>query len=167
MKIHKAENGFTLVLSLILLVILAGIAVSALNTTKANLNIAANTQVQRELLAANQRAIDYVIGEKFFDTTDWTSGVDSIEVLIDEDGDSSTTTKHKVIIFRPQCLHKVDAEVIESSAGIELASGSANEIVDLNIRATVEDPYLGGGKLTINQGYRITLPSGTCAGLGI
>ena len=63
MKHRRTEAGMTLVMTLIMLVVLTLLVVSAIRFSNINLRLAGNAQVQAESVAAAQVAIDKVLKE--------------------------------------------------------------------------------------------------------
>lgn len=97
MKNHRDQNGITLVVSLIMLVILTLIVVSAIRFGNINLKIAGNAQAEVEASAATQVAIEKMIVDVA------ASKIDSIaaqpQVTISTGG-----ATYKVDVQKPVCL---------------------------------------------------------------
>ncbi|HUP29610.1 MAG TPA: PilX N-terminal domain-containing pilus assembly protein [Usitatibacter sp.] len=66
---RSRQQGATLMIALIMLIMLTLFAVSAMNTSTTNLRVVGNMQAQAEALASSQSAIEAVISTTAFTTT--------------------------------------------------------------------------------------------------
>jgi len=64
-KNQTGQQGSTLVVSLVMLVVLTLLVVSAIRSSNINLRIAGNMQLQEESIAAAQQGIEYVLSNNF------------------------------------------------------------------------------------------------------
>jgi len=96
MKRH-AQSGVTLVVSLIMLVVLTLLVVSAIRFGNINLKIAANTQFEAEGAAATQVALERVVAEL--------NAATKVDAVPQQSIDVSTgATTYTVTITKPACI---------------------------------------------------------------
>ena len=96
MKLRNAQSGITLVMSLIMLIVLTLLVVSAIRFGNINLKIAGNAQIEAEASAATQVAIEKIILE-----ISTTANIDTIparDVVVSTGGASYT-----VNVAKPTC----------------------------------------------------------------
>lgn len=158
----KYQKGFTLFISLVLLVIVAGFVVSALNSSKVNLQVAANMKIQREMESAAQRAIETILTP--------TSGVytylatpPASPLLFHASGDDNINDLYEVRITI-QCLYKGGTAGDDYSAGIKIQPVI---MTYYNIKASVKEKSsygsaVSGGTIVMNKGIRIPVDM-TCS----
>lgn len=170
MKIR--QSGATLVVSLVMLVVLTLLVVSAIRSSSTNLRIAGNMQIKTEASAAAQQAIEQVISTNFT--------VAPVEQNIQIDMAAASYT---VQVSKPTCdsskglaneeLNPADPldEVcmgsgISSTTGIINASGNSGGVTQWcyqqqwDVQADVTDAS-SGAKITHHQGVALRVPAGT------
>jgi Tfp pilus assembly protein PilX len=69
MKFYKQQQGSTLLVGMIMLILLTLIAVSAIESTTSSIQMVGNAQFREEATAAAQQAIENVISTSTFTTT--------------------------------------------------------------------------------------------------
>lgn len=143
----KKQTGTTLVVSLLMLIVLTLLAVTAINTTIMDLRIARNMQAKQETEAAAQEAIEQVISSiaNFNTPTDQTITVNGLTVAV----------------AAPQCLGERPA------LGYSATWGLAPQDTHWEVAASASDNNLTpaartGARTTIHQGIEIRLPAGSC-----
>lgn len=95
------EQGATLVVTLIMLVLLTLFAISAINSGMVNLRIAGNMQVQDEARAAGQVAIEQLISDvNYIQNINSLTWPRTTDVDLNNDG----TNDYRVIIPKPVCM---------------------------------------------------------------
>lgn len=146
----RRQNGATLLVSLIMLVMLTMFAVTGFNLSSVNLKIAGNFQQQRNMEAAVQQALEQVMSTAT--SFNLTPAAQSICV----NGGSGCAGGYIVNVAAPVCNYYVTASGYTKKIG-ELAP----EDTDWEIRASATDT-LGGATATITQGLRVRLLAGNC-----
>ena len=121
--LHLRQRGVVLILSLIMLVVLTLLAISAIRLSTVNLRAVANAQVRSEAMSAAQRTIDLILSDNFTDNIAGTQ-----QVLTVAEGGKNYT----VSVARP-CL--VSLSPIKNVA-LDLAIAEDRKCVD-----TVSNPY--------------------------
>jgi Tfp pilus assembly protein PilX len=94
------QKGSTLAISLIMLIVLTLLAVSAIRSGTTNLRIAGNMQQHEELNAAADQAIEQVI------STNFTTAPAATTVNVDLNGDASVV--YSVAVAKPGCISNKD-----------------------------------------------------------
>ena len=151
-KQHR-EQGATLLVTLIMLVVLTLFAVTAFNLSSVNLKIVGNFQVQKETEAAVQQAIAQVIS---------TVGLFEAPAAISVCVPSGSTTlpcaanQHQITIERPRCNYTTAARGYTKRLG-ELTPEDTN----WDVRATYTDAVTKA-KAAIVQGIAVRMLSGNC-----
>lgn len=130
--IKKSQQGATLIVTLIMLVVLTLFALSAINMSSTNLSIVGNMQAQIEAQAAGQQAIENILSSaaNFLNPT-----AQSLNIDINNDG----TTDYTANIDQPTCLSSkplINADLIPAPP----ATISAK---DQNCISSVQDPATG------------------------
>lgn len=99
MKLTSKQNGSTLITSLVMLVVLTLLVVSAMRSSTINLRIAGNMQSQEEATAAAQQGIETIISSNF--TTNPIAS--SVPVDINNDG----STDYIAAVSAPACIGSI------------------------------------------------------------
>lgn len=123
LPLHSRQRGMVLILSLIMLVVLTLLAISAIRLSTVNLRAVANSQVRSEAMSAAQRAIDLILSSNFTDNIAGTQ-----QVLTVTEGSKNYT----VSIARP-CL--VTLTPIKN-VDLDISNAEDGKCVD-----TVSNPY--------------------------
>jgi len=144
LSLPSRQRGITLVLSLIMLVVLTMIAISATYSTSSSIRIVGNMQMQDEALNAAQAAID----KKLSSLNTFTAPADD-QVTIDVNRDG--TTDYTVAVAAPVCLSSRPKAGYSASV-----ASSAPQQTTWDMSASVVSTSTGA-KVTINQGVRVDL----------
>lgn len=140
----KRQQGISMVMALIMLVVLTMIAISATYSTNSSMRIVGNMQMKDEARVAAQFAIDSLLGNlnNFTAPSNQTVSVD-----IDNDGNAD----YSVAVMPAACSFSVAKTGYES----ELAASAPQDTYwELNAQVTQMST---GAKASITQGVRITL----------
>jgi Tfp pilus assembly protein PilX len=175
MKMKSIQKGATLVVSLIMLVILTLLVVSAIRSSNSNLRIAGNMQMLSEVSAAAQQAIEQVISSNF------TAAPVATTVSVDVNNDGFAV--YSVTVPTPTCnstkaLTNADLDVTNSLDQACMGSGTPQNTGIINssgvsgtaqtwcskqqwdVQANVTDSR-SGAKVTQHQGVSLRVPVGT------
>ena len=106
--VQHRERGTALVVSLIMLVLITLLVLTALNLASSGFRAVSNTQFHDEAVAAANVAIQQVVSSPF--TAD--PAAEQIQVDLDDDG----TTDYVVDIAEPQCIYAAAAGEAEASS---------------------------------------------------
>jgi type II secretory pathway pseudopilin PulG len=140
--------GATLVVSLIMLVVLTLLAVTAIRMSNVNFRTIGNMQARNEAVAAAQQAIEQVISKPANFTT---PVAQQIPIDINSDGVADYT----VNVSAPVCLK----EASMPGYSIDFAA-SAPKMVYWDIKAVVTDGR-SGANVTVHQGVRMAMDAST------
>lgn len=118
MSSKRRQNGATLFIALIMLVVLTLFAVTAINLSNTNLRIAGNMQAKSEAEAAAQQVIEQVLSKDFTaNLPAWTNK----EIWVDINNDGADD--YKVTVPKPTCLSS--RPLINSDLDPSIASDAA------------------------------------------
>ena len=152
MKTKALQRGATLLISLIMLVVLTLFAVSAINLSSMNLKIVGNMQMQKEMEAAGDQAIQQVISDiAFFNdavngTGTWASAATVTTVM---------TNGVAVAVAKPVCVSTV------AGAGYSALTAVSPEDNIYEVASTATNLVTGASVTTV-QGIKISMPAGSC-----
>ncbi|MFA6902830.1 MAG: PilX N-terminal domain-containing pilus assembly protein [Gallionellaceae bacterium] len=163
------QHGATLVVSLVMLIVLTLLVVSAMRSGNTNLRIAGNMQLQQEVIAAAQQATETIISSNF---TVAPAATD-IAVVIGRATYNATVASPVCSGSRallnnepnlpPECLSSSSAQ----NTGIVFASSPAATggtswcyAQQWEIQTTVNDADTGAST-TLHQGVKLNVPAGT------
>jgi Tfp pilus assembly protein PilX len=168
----RKQSGATLVVSLIMLVVLTLLSVSAIRFGLVNLKIVGNTQTEAEASAAAQAGIEQVI--------DLIKSVENIDAIAAATPAISTGgTSYNVTLAKPTCQFSVavlnstldptnandvacfegqDPEKLLNADGTLTTTPSACNSQQWEIRADVADPG-SGTTLSMVQGITVRVPA--------
>jgi Tfp pilus assembly protein PilX len=107
---HTKQQGATLVVGLIMLVVLTLLVVSAMRSSTTNLRIVGNMQVSTEAAAAAQQAIEQIISSNF------TVAPAATTVSVDVNGDG--TVVYPVAVAKPTCNSTKDLTNADLNANV-------------------------------------------------
>jgi Tfp pilus assembly protein PilX len=142
------QRGATLIISLIMLVLITLMVVSAFTLSSSNLKSVGNMQVREEAVAAANQAVELVVSSAFADAP----VAQTINVDINKDG----TTDYAVAIGVPECIRALVAATAAPSdveLPTSLSTGSTWN-TEWNITATVTDAK-SGASVQVVQGVRV------------
>jgi Tfp pilus assembly protein PilX len=148
-RARRTQAGATLLVSMIFLVVLTLIVVSAIKVTNINSKIAGNMQVQKESEAAAQKAIEDVI------STDFTHLATPPSISVDINGSGQAGSNYAVQMNpSPNC---VSVKPIKQS---ELDASNANDVPCYASGAAQNSGIVGSGgsgdSLCSNSTWEIT-----------
>lgn len=150
----RAQRGAALVVSIIMLVLITLLVITAMNLGSLGFRSVSNTQFRDEAVAAANVAIQQVISSPFF--VDPAAAVEDINVDLDNDGDAD----YVVSIAEPQCIFVSEAsEGKASSLKLDptMTSGSTwNSVWDIDATVT-PDGNAGEASVRIRTGVRVLL----------
>jgi hypothetical protein len=151
-KARQRQQGTTLLIALIFLVILTLFAVSGMNTGVINLRTANNSQLVLEAEFAAQQQIEGLMNN----VSNFMTVAAGTTTLVDVNGDG--VADYSVVTQPPKCLSTVPAP----GYSYEFA-GSAPKDTVWEIVAVSSDSVFGATS-TLRQGVKIRLPvTATCA----
>ena len=152
MKSNFRQQGSTLLVSLIFLVVITLFGISAINTSSLNLRIAANAQFQQQALAAAQLGIEKAIGSLATVTPPPTPTM-ALDVNKDGDVDYTATISPAVCI---------SSKAATGYSTEYCATGACPVDTNWELVSTVSDTSTGA-RVTLRQGVKVRLPGGaTC-----
>lgn len=177
MKPGKHQQGTTLLVSLVMLVVLTLFAITALKMSSTSLSIVGNMQARQEATAAGQQAIEQVMSTNFTAAP----AAQTITVDINNDG----TTDYSVAVATPACISSkpllnsdlnpsdpADYPCMGSIAGHDTGiiivggttPGSSSQswcyLQQWDVAATVTDARTGANSVQ-HQGAALRVPAGT------
>lgn len=143
LRLRKPQQGATLLVSLIMLVVITMFAVTGINLSSVNLRIVGNAQIHRQLESAVQEAIEQEV------TNPTVFTVAAVAM-------TATINGFDVTVSAPGCkFYTVAGGYTRTHTNI------APEFTYWDFNATATDA-LSGAHVTINQGVKIPLPAGNC-----
>lgn len=144
----RGQRGATLIISLIVLVLITLMVLSAFSLSSSNVKTVGNVQVRDEAVAAANEAIELVLSSAFASAP----VAQSINVDINKDG----VTDYTVVVGLPTCIRAL-AGAAAGPSDVEmpasLSTGSTWN-TEWNITATVTDAA-SGAVVTVVQGVRV------------
>jgi Tfp pilus assembly protein PilX len=151
MKSERRESGATLVITLVMLLALTMLVVSAIRSGGAHLRITGNMQAQAEATTAAQQAIEQVLS--------------SDAIFKTPAGQTVTVGNYSVSVLTPVC--KMKRAVENGGSGDPNPNMYQdgvivnNDVVDTfwDVPVTVDDASVTGVKIEAHQGVRIRLPA--------
>jgi hypothetical protein len=173
---RRKQNGATLLIAMIFLVLLTLIVISAIKATNVNTRVVGNMQMLKETEAAAQVAIETVISTNF--TT--APAAQTVTVDINDSGKASST--YTVNVPAPTCVSVKPISVAQLDVGnpsdipcfvsgasqntgiIGGASTSGNSLCAStvwDVSATATAPSVSTTSSTTHQGVAVRVPVGT------
>ena len=145
------QEGVALVVSLIMLVLLSLIVLSAINSGTTNLRISGNMQSEDEARAAAQQAIEQFISNysNFYPTP---TGIPATGYDINNDG----TNEYTVTVDPPVCkraAQQVPPRTIDCASGVKYGLYCWDTLWE--VKATAKDPKSGVTQ-AVTQGVALT-----------
>lgn len=165
---HIQQRGATLITSLVMLVVLTLLVISAINSSRSNLRIAGNMQMHEEVVAAAQQATEQVISSNF------TKAPASAVVAVNVNNAAYTANISTPVCtgsspltndtpnLPPQCISSSTAQ----NTGIIFTSGAAATLTSWclaqqwDVRTQVDD-NVTGASVTLHQGVSMNVDVGT------
>ena len=143
------ERGVSLVVTLVMLLVMTLIVVSAIRASNSNLKTTANLQVRQEAVQAVQTAIEGILADR----SNFTAPT-SKTVNVSVDGGSAV---YRVDVTAPACLMTVAVP----GYSIEFADSAPSDSY-WDVKATTTDPSTGASA-TVHQGVKMRIdPTVTC-----
>ncbi|MDH4561492.1 PilX N-terminal domain-containing pilus assembly protein [Pseudomonas sp. BN411] len=141
MKGAGRQCGAALVVALLMLVVMALLGISAINSSTVNQSIISNVQSQQAAEAAAQDGIEQAIS--------------SIEAFRVPSARKLTIEGLEINVSAPVCIGS------QVKSGYSLTTKFPPEDTHWELSATVDDKATGS-KVVIRQGVSIVMPSGSC-----
>jgi hypothetical protein len=166
----RPQQGMTMVIALIMLIVITLFVVSMVRMANTNAMIVGNMQAQKAVEAEAQQAIEIAMNNfKFFDdaigeTGEWASTGTAYLSYADlwdnykpaAAGTTAPATQASPIrIYRPQCMY------FEPATGYSALSGVAPQDTYWDMKVTAADSFTGSST-EIHQGVQMRLPAGNC-----
>ena len=169
MKHGSKQRGSILMISLIMLVVLTLLVISAMRSSNSNLRVVGNMQMQQEAESAAQQAVEQIISYNFttlpassvitvsYGTTDYTVTVPAPTCL------GSTALSNNSPNLPTQCIGSgaatntgiISASGVTTSAGQSWCYAQQWEVKASAVNAST------GATATVHQGTALTVPAGT------
>jgi Tfp pilus assembly protein PilX len=170
----RAQRGVTLLVSMIFLVVLTLIVVSAIKVSNVNTRLAGNMQLQNEADAAAQQGLESMI------STDFTTLPAASTTSVDINGSGLTGSTYSVYVPAPKCIviKPIKTSQLDASNSLDqpcYASGAAQNtgIVGGNangaslcsnsnweVNSTAVVPSTGASAPTVHQGIAVRVAVG-------
>lgn len=171
---RPAENGATLIVTLIFLMLMAMFAITAYKASTGNLRVVGNMQIRQEAIAVAQKALEETISTTLFTKDPATVAATPITVDIDGNGTADYTARlnPQPVCFRTKNIKSSQLDATKASdlaciksakvdqGGFDLpdATASAGDSLcansEWNIGAAVTDAATGTS-VTVNQGVAV------------
>jgi Tfp pilus assembly protein PilX len=158
----RNQQGLTLFVAMIILVMVTLLVVSAFRTSNTNLKIVSSMQGRQEALASAQAAIEQILSSSFFAENPTIVAATNLFVDVNTDG----TPDYEVDIAVPQCLSTAPIVVgnpptqlqIDCAGSARFPSTTPNWCANVvwQLEATTTD-RLTGAKNTVRQGVGMTV----------
>jgi Tfp pilus assembly protein PilX len=149
---HHRERGTALVISLIMLVLITLLVMTALNLASSNFRSVSNTQFRDEAISAANVALQQIIGSNFIEVTE----AQDLEIDLDNDD----VTDYVVTVAQPECIYADVASAADpSSLSLPVtmtASSTWNTVWDLDATVAPEG-NAGGASVRVHSGVRMLL----------
>jgi len=142
----RRQQGATLLVGLIMLVVLTLLVVSGIRTSNANLKIVGNVQARDEAAAQAQRALEDMLS----DVNNFYTPVQK-NLSVDADGDGSA--EYTVVVSAPVCLKLVTVD----GYSVDFADSAPKDSY-WDIAVQVTDTRTGASA-TAHQGVKVRLDS--------
>jgi Tfp pilus assembly protein PilV len=166
---RRAQQGMTLLIALIMLVVITLFVVSMIRLSNTNSAIVGNMQAQKGIESEAQQSIETALNKyQFFDdaiqgagawllpTTQSISAATLWGTYAPTGATSAPATQADTIsTYRPQCLY------FEPSTGYSALSGIAPQDTYWDLKVTASDSKTGAST-EIHQGLQMRLPAGNC-----
>jgi len=148
-SLKRTQQGTTLFVTMMFLVVITLFGVTAINTSSMNLRVAGNMQFQQEATAAAQQGIETAIGSL---ATFTSPAAQTVTIDINNDG----TNDYSASVAAATCLSTAPAPGNDSEV---CASGFCANDTNWELVSSVNDSATGA-KVTVHQGIKVRLPSG-------
>lgn len=130
--LKKDQQGATLLISLVMLVLLTLFAISALNMSTTNLSIVGNMQARMEAQAAGMQAIEQVMSSA-------ANFLNPLQQYIDVDINNDGAKEYTVDVAKPSCFSSKSL----TNADLIPAPPATISAKDQNCISSIQDPGTG------------------------
>lgn len=158
--LYSRQRGVVLILSLIMLVVLTLLAISAIRLSTVNLRAVANAQVRSEAMSAAQRTIDLILSSNFTDNIAGTQQV----LTVTEGGKNYTVsvTRPCLVSLTPIKNADLDITLTEDLKCVDTVSNpySACAQTIWQLQANASSGWFGAN-ITLTQGTGIKMDNST------
>ena len=159
----RNQQGLTLFVAMIILVMVTLLVVSAFRTSNTNLKIVNSMQGRQEALATAQAAVEQVLSSSFFAENPAITGATPISVDVNTDG----TPDYDVTIKQPKCLRTAPIVLSTPPTQLQLDCAGSSRFpsattptwcsnVLWQVEATTTD-RLTGAQNSVRQGVGMTV----------
>lgn len=153
------QRGIVLILSLIMLVVLTLLAVSAIRLSTVNLRTVANAQARSEAMSTAQRTIDLVLSSNFTANIAGTAST----VTVAEGGKNYTVVIARPCLVRSAPVLNIALDIINNAADASCSAGSSaySQCSDTiwQLQASSSSGWFGAN-VSITQGTGIRMDNG-------
>lgn len=171
---RDAQQGVTLIVTLIVLMALSLLAAWAVTSGTANLRVVGNQQAREEALSAAQNAIETAISTSDF--TLKTAALSAAPIAVDLDGDGTTDVQARLTpepnCYRTRQVQEEELDVegrpedkvcLRSEDTLGSGAGTNCQATEWNLRAEATDERTGA-TVAVNQGValRVLGPGAAC-----
>lgn len=168
----RRQRGFTLMMTLIFLVIFLLFAISMASSSMVNTKVASNQQYRVEAKTVAQQGVESVMNQAF---TLNPIPASSVPVDVNGDGNNDFTAQvaapicldSKPVLNKDLPMGDVCRTPTSSSGDLVIGSGGATAALSLcsdtqwEIQSTVTDPNNTATSVTVHQGASVRVPVGT------
>lgn len=151
MNLKRKQNGVTLFVALVFLLVMTLFAVSSVNMSTVNLRIVNNMQTIKQMQSVAQDAIEQMLSDS--SRYGLTPNGSNINVTFPTGTGTQTLT---VTIDTPKCINYVTASGYSAAQNAIIPQDTTWEIV-----AHVSDPVTGA-KVDVHQGFQMRMLAGNC-----
>ena len=145
------QQGATLVMALIMLVMITLFAVTMVRLSNSSMQVVGNMQVQRSLEATAQHAVE----DKISTIDVFNDAVDNTGQFLTRNYVVSRVNATDVKIEKPVCIAK------QAATGYTLGSPLTPQDNVFEVKATATDS-ISGASVELVQGFKIRMTDGTC-----
>ncbi|MBI5898186.1 MAG: pilus assembly PilX N-terminal domain-containing protein [Rhodocyclales bacterium] len=156
---RSRQRGIVLILSLIMLMVLTLIAVSAIRLSTVNLRSVANAQTRTEAMSAAQRTVDLILSTNFTDNIAGTAQT----LTVSEGGKSYSVVVARPCIVRTVPVQNISLDVSrpDDAKCLDTSTNPFSACADTvwQIQATSSSGWFGAN-VSISQGTGIRMDNG-------
>lgn len=159
------QHGSTLIVSLVMLIVLTLLVVSAIRSSNVSLRVVGNMQIQQETIAAAQQATEHIISNNF--TLNPTTSSVSVtigsatyvaSIALPTCNQSKSLLNNQVISVEPTCQSRLSSPDGLFGPSAPLATASLCSAQQWEVKATVTD---NGAATVLHQGVSLAVDSTT------
>jgi len=153
MSLRKRQQGATLIVTMIMLVIFTLFAVTMISGSGVNLKVVGNMQAKKRVEADAQQAIEQVLSDEDNFDPPFNDGA-----LVNQFPQTVTLNDSTIGLPVPRCLMEIPV------GGYQMGSSTTPSLAPLDmvweIQANAQDPA-SGAAATLGQGFRLRRPLGS------